>query len=56
MYACLARGLSFKVGAGRCLTLCPPLVISDTDFDVAFAILEDVLRDACADAATTGAT
>jgi 4-aminobutyrate aminotransferase len=50
MYRCLARGLSFKVGAGRCLTLCPPLVISDADFDTAFAILEEALHDTSSEA------
>jgi 4-aminobutyrate aminotransferase len=52
MYGCLARGLSFKVGAGRCLTLCPPLVIADGDFDAAFAVLGDVLREVCVDPAS----
>ena len=28
MYACLARGLSFKIGQGNVLTLSPPLVIT----------------------------
>jgi 4-aminobutyrate aminotransferase len=50
MYGCLARGLSFKVGGGRYLTLCPPLVISDADFDAAFAILEQALDEASSDA------
>lgn len=45
LYACLARNLSFKIGAGTSLVLCPPLVISDTDLDLAFNILERALQD-----------
>ena len=28
MYRCLSAGLSFKVGGGNVLTLCPPLTIT----------------------------
>jgi 4-aminobutyrate aminotransferase len=40
LYACLERGLSFKVGAGNVATLCPPLTIPRDQFDRAFDILE----------------
>ena len=40
MYACLSRGLSFKVSGGNFLTLTPPLIISRADLDRAFGILE----------------
>jgi 4-aminobutyrate aminotransferase len=40
MYDCLARGLSFKVGGGRVLTLCPPLTIGEADLDRALDIVE----------------
>lgn len=40
MYEALARGLSFKVGGGNVITLCPPLTISDADFAHAMEILE----------------
>jgi len=40
MYHCLAHGLSFKVGQGNVLTLSPPLVISESDLDAAFDILD----------------
>jgi 4-aminobutyrate aminotransferase len=40
MYACLARGLSFKIGGGKVVTLCPPLTIGFDDFDAAFDRLE----------------
>jgi 4-aminobutyrate aminotransferase len=40
MYACLAKGLSFKIGGGAVVTLCPPLTIGFDDFDVAFDRLE----------------
>ncbi len=45
LYACLRRGLSFKLGAGTVATLCPPLTISRTDLDRAFAILDDALAE-----------
>jgi len=41
LYACLERGLSFKVGAGNVVTLCPPLTIPLDEFDRAFAILDE---------------
>ena len=43
-YACLDRGLSFKITAGNVLTLSPPLVISRTDLDHALDILTDAIR------------
>jgi 4-aminobutyrate aminotransferase len=43
MYACLARGLSFKIGGGKVVTLCPPLTIGFGDFDAAFDRLEAAL-------------
>ena len=39
LYACLERGLSFKVGAGTVLTLCPPLTITESELDQAIDIL-----------------
>ena len=45
MYACLRRGLSFKLGGGNVVTLCPPLTIARADLDQAFAILEDALGE-----------
>jgi 4-aminobutyrate aminotransferase len=44
MYRCLANGLSFKVGGGNVLTLCPPLTISRGELDEALDILEVSLR------------
>ncbi|MFG1299134.1 aspartate aminotransferase family protein [Xanthobacter sp. V3C-3] len=46
LYAALDRGLSFKVGGGRVLTLCPPLTISDADFAAALDLLEAAFADA----------
>ena len=43
MYACLERGLSFKLGGGNVVTLCPALTIAIEDFDRAFAILDEAL-------------
>ncbi len=46
MYAALARGLSFKVGGGTVLTLCPPLTIAEDDLWRAFAIVEAAIEAA----------
>jgi 4-aminobutyrate aminotransferase len=35
------KGLSYKVGGGSILTLCPPLTISDDELAEAFNIIED---------------
>ncbi len=43
MYACLGRGLSFKVGQGNVLNLSPPLTITDAELDGALDILERAL-------------
>ena len=45
MYACLRRGLSFKIGGGTVATLCPPLTISDADFDWALDHVDDALAE-----------
>ncbi len=47
MYACLARGLSFKLGGGNVVTLCPPLTISTEELDQALDILESGLSSIC---------
>ena len=46
LYACLERGLSFKVGAGTVATLCPPPTIDDGAFDGAMEIVDRALSDA----------
>ncbi|GBD44470.1 5-aminovalerate aminotransferase DavT [bacterium HR40] len=43
LYGCLARGLSFKIGAGSTLVLGPPLTIARAELEAALAILEDEL-------------
>ena len=43
MYRCLERGLSFKIGGGNVVTLCPPLTIEDAELSLAFEIITDVL-------------
>ncbi|MFO1039914.1 MAG: aspartate aminotransferase family protein [Geminicoccaceae bacterium] len=48
LYAALERGLSFKVGGGCVLTLCPPLTIAESDLDAAIAILDESLAAATA--------
>jgi 4-aminobutyrate aminotransferase len=44
LYACLERGLSFKLGGGHVVTLCPPLTIGEDELDRAFAILEAAIE------------
>ena len=46
LYRCLARGLSFKVGGGSIITLCPPLTIPLDEFDAALAILDEAFERA----------
>jgi 4-aminobutyrate aminotransferase len=46
MYASLAEGLSFKLGGGNVVTLCPPLTIAWPDFERAFDILDRALSAA----------
>ncbi len=48
MYRCLAKGLSFKLGGGVVVTLCPPLTIPLDEFDAALAILDEALADGAA--------
>jgi 4-aminobutyrate aminotransferase len=45
LYRCLARGLSFKVGGGDVITLCPPLTIREDELAAAFAIVETSLAE-----------
>jgi 4-aminobutyrate aminotransferase len=46
LYAALDRGLSFKIGGGNVLTLCPPLNIPEEQLERAFDILEAAVRAA----------
>jgi 4-aminobutyrate aminotransferase len=45
LYAALHRGLSFKVGGGNVLTLCPPLTIDDDTFSLAWSRLDEALGE-----------
>lgn len=45
LYACLESGLSFKIGSGNVITLCPPLTIEEDELELAFGILEAALRE-----------
>ncbi|MDE2514430.1 MAG: aspartate aminotransferase family protein [Rhodospirillales bacterium] len=45
MYAALARGLSFKIGAGTVCVLCPPLTIAPERMDEALDMLEAALAE-----------
>ena len=44
-YACLEKGLSFKISAGSVLTLSPPLTIAEDDLDRALGIVETAIRE-----------
>jgi 4-aminobutyrate aminotransferase len=44
MYRCLERDLSFKVGGGTVLTLCPPLTVDEADLSEAVAVVAESLR------------
>lgn len=48
LYRCLEAGLSFKIGGGDVVTLCPPLTIAQADLDRALAILERAINHASA--------
>jgi 4-aminobutyrate aminotransferase len=45
MYACLRRGLNFKITMGNILTLTPPLVITREEMNQALAILETSIAE-----------
>jgi 4-aminobutyrate aminotransferase len=45
LYACLSRGLSFKLTMGNILTLTPPLIISEGEMDHALAIIDVALSE-----------
>ena len=48
LYACLRRGLSFKVSGGRVLTLAPPLTITHEELDRAVSIVDASLGEVLA--------
>jgi len=43
LYRCLEAGLSFKLGGGNVVTLCPPLTISRDELDLALDILDQAM-------------
>ncbi len=45
MYACLKRGLSFKVSQGNILTLTPPLTVLRSELDQAIDTLDEALNE-----------
>ncbi len=48
LYACLRRGLSFKVSRGNVLTLAPPLTISEVELQQAVDILDAAFTEVLA--------
>jgi 4-aminobutyrate aminotransferase len=51
LYACLRRGLSFKITMGNILTLTPPLTLTDEELARAVTILDEALTEAEAESA-----
>ncbi|MCK5417511.1 MAG: aminotransferase class III-fold pyridoxal phosphate-dependent enzyme, partial [Desulfobacterales bacterium] len=45
MYACLSKGLSFKITMGNIITLTPALVITKEEMDQALDIIETCIGD-----------
>jgi len=45
LYACLDRGLSFKITMGSVLTLSPPLTITQAELDTALDIVDECLSE-----------
>jgi 4-aminobutyrate aminotransferase len=45
MYACLSKGLSFKITMGNIITLTPALVITQEEMDQALEIIETCIAD-----------
>lgn len=46
LYRCLEHGLSFKLGGGNVVTLCPPLTIGQEDLDRALDIVGEAIAGA----------
>jgi 4-aminobutyrate aminotransferase len=46
MYGSLRRGLNFKVTMGHILTLTPALIVTESELDLAFNILDDAIAEA----------
>lgn len=45
LYACLERGLSFKIGGGNVITLCPPMTVTLEELNHAMSILADAVAE-----------
>jgi 4-aminobutyrate aminotransferase len=45
MYACLSKGLSFKLTMGNIITLTPALIITKEELDQALDIIENCIAD-----------
>lgn len=54
LYACLRRGLSLKISAGRIVALSPPLTISQEEIDRALSILDDAIAEAASESVLDG--
>ena len=47
LYHSLSNGLSYKVGGGCILTLCPPMTITEEELNEAFNIIEAGIKEVC---------
>lgn len=44
LYACLSRGLSYKIAGGNVISLSPPLTVDASEIEQALAIIETSLK------------
>ena len=45
LYHSLSNGLSYKVGGGSILTLCPPMTITEEELNNAFNVIEAGIKE-----------
>ena len=45
LYACLKKGLSFKVSAGNCIVWHPPLIVTLKQLEFAFSVFEEAIME-----------
>jgi 4-aminobutyrate aminotransferase len=43
LYACLEKGLSFKLSSGNCIVWNPPLIVTEEQLEFAYSVLEEAI-------------